>query len=150
MAGNAPRTVAFVIEGTNIDLGELFHRRSIAGNSFSVKISNTTTPQPFWENNAGTLDNNGTFIDFSGFKAVVMMWTTGGIGDTMFASVNGVAIPLTGTMAAEGAATNFIELFGFTFGPRFDGLLARKLWWNRVLTASERIGVVGNLTARYL
>jgi len=150
LAGNAPRTFAVVLEGTNIDLGELLHRRSLAGNSWSIDITNTTTPQPFWANNAGTIDNNGSFVDFNGQKAVLMLWTAGTIGAPLFATVNGVTIALTGTMAAEGAATNFIELFGFTFGPRFDGIVGRLLTWNRVLTVSERIGVVSNLTEGYL
>jgi hypothetical protein len=150
LAGNAARTFAFVLKGTNIDLGELLHRRSVAGNSWSVDVTNTTTPQPFWANNAGTIDNSGPFIDFNNFKAVLMLWTAGTIGAPLFASVNGVTVALTGTMAAEGAATNYIELFGFTFGPRFDGIVGRALAWNRVLTVSERIGVVGNLAAGYL
>jgi hypothetical protein len=150
LAGNGARTFAFVLQGTNIELGELLHRRSVAGNSWSINVANTTTPQPFWQNTAGTIDNNGSFVDLNGVKGILLLWTNGGIGDPLFASVNGIDVPLTGTMAAEGAATNYIELFGFNFGPRLDGILGAGYAWNRVLSVSERIGVVGNLTEDYL
>jgi len=154
LAANGPRTFAWVLEGGAIELGCLLHVRGATVASYNIQINGVTTPQLIWKANGGDISNIDTFIDLSGNKAVIVLWTTGGIGDPLFLSVNGVQYELDVGMFAEGL-TSFIQI-GYDDGVyfpdswRLSATIARGLTWSRVLSTSERIGVIANLSARYL
>jgi len=154
LAANGPRTFAWVVQGTAIEVGCLLHVRGATVASYNLQINGTTTPQLVWKANGGDISNVSTFIDLSGNKAVIMLWTDGGIGDPLHLSVNGVEYTLDNGMFAEGT-TAFVQM-GYDDGVYFPdswrlaAIVARALPWSRVLSTSERIGVLSNLSARYL
>lgn len=153
-APNTPRTIAMVVRGDNLSVGNLL---DVSG-SHVYTLQGGTLPQPAYiqcSDPPPSIPINTTdFVDINGQKAVLMWWSEGGIGDTLHFAVNGVEIPLDAPLGTEPAHINlgigrgtFIDL---ALTLMADASFARVLAWNRVLTPAERIGVLSNLTARYL
>jgi hypothetical protein len=142
-----------VIRGESISPGTLLHvRGDITAHNVNYQLSGSSSPQIVMNFNGDRINNTTPFFDTNGQAAVLMWWTSGGIGDPIHFSVNGVEGTLDDTMKTEGAAS-FIEVGYDEGGPdalRADCTYARILPWNRVLSTTERAGVLANLAERYL
>lgn len=155
-APNGARTLAFVLQPDNIWPGVILNTKGgFGGTNVDYWLTQIAAPQGVMRVEANEIETITDFFDTNGQKIVVMFWTTGAIGDPVHVSINGVEPTLTGVMADEVAAfvTFWLGWDNDVFFPdskRFSGMYARGLGWSRVLTVSERIGVVGNLTAEYL
>jgi len=153
-AANTPFTMVMVIRGDSISPGTLFHVRAtdISAHNQNFQLSGASLPQIAMDFDGTKIQNTDPFFDLNGEKAVLMWWSDGGVGDDVHLSVNGVEATLDNTMKAN-AIASFIEVGFDEGGPdalRADCSYARVLYWTRKLTVSERIGVIGNLTERYL